>query len=74
MIGPCDVTYFYTVNKKLRQVCNEYSKSNAIKFILENAQFYNVKNIKILDDLNDQNFWNKTLLKMFTYAADKEKQ
>jgi len=48
MIGPCDVSYFNSNQKKLKQLREEFSKQNALKFVSENAKYYQVNNLKIL--------------------------
>lgn len=49
MIGPADVDYYISSQKKIMEVRDNYSKINFMKFLMDNAKFHGGQNLNLLD-------------------------
>ena len=59
MIGPCDVSYYYSsIKPRIEKLANKYSKEAFIKTIQENAKYSKVKDLRNLDEIDDHDFWS----------------
>lgn len=74
MIAPCDLIGFEQICIKIRSIANNYKKEDILKFILENAKREKIKNIDNLSKLDDEDFWNLTMLEILELASNIEMQ
>lgn len=60
MIAPCDTTYFQGFKRRTKELLDKYSRENVLKFIMENAKFDSITNLRNLEKIDDDHFWSKT--------------
>ena len=64
MIGPTDVNYYGSIKKRFDKVFDYYSKEAFIKMIKENAKYTKIKDLRNLQEIEDEEFWSLTAPKM----------
>ena len=74
MMSPYDKTYYTNFKKRTKQLLDGYSKKQAVKYIHQNCKYDNISNLKILQKLDDEQFWSITFPKMLQFASDDKKQ
>ena len=48
MIGPADVKYFESTQKKIKTLLQSYKKESVINLMLDNAKYFKIMNLKNL--------------------------
>ena len=74
MIAPFDTSYYKGFKRKAKDLRNNYNRDNAVKFILENAKYEGVTNLRNLQKIDDEEFWNRTVPTLLEYAEEDRKQ
>lgn len=74
MIAPYDTTYYKGFKRKTKELRSNYNKDSTIKFIMDNAKYEGITNLKNLQRIEDEEFWNRTVPILLEYAEDDKKQ
>ena len=75
MVGPCDVSYYYSsIKSRIEKLSNTYSKEAFIKTIQENAKYSRVKDMRNLEEIDDDDFWSRSVPFILEVLLEEENQ
>ena len=62
MVGPCDVSYYNSsIKPRLEKLDKKYSKEAFIKTIQENAKYSKIKDLRNLEEIENDEFWSRSV-------------
>jgi hypothetical protein len=74
LLTPSIMVYYRGLERKLKDIVDNYSKDKVMDFILENLKFHKIDNLNNLKSIKDDDFWGIGLPAMIelTYAHIKD--